>query len=248
MHRYNDAAGEFALAARRSRLVAPDNDLAVAQAQLDRGAALLAAGRPTEGVQILRPLDQLGTAGFAYQNSQSEGSPDALAFATVSYFACEQLADYERETGDLQAAVEDYTTALSWTDQVTDGSGVRPEVLNNNAALAYLGLGQTSTAASLESKALASDGLDPAFLMTAGFIADRASNVTKAASYDRQALISDPGAFPAANDLGVELYRQHQDQAAVSALRQAVGANPSYALGWFNLGVLESKRGPAHLP
>lgn len=247
MHRYNDAAGGFALAARRSRLVAPRNDLAVAQAQLDRGAALLAAGRPTEGVQILRPLDQLGTAGFAYQNSQSAGSSDALAFATVSYFACEQLADYERETGDLHAAVEDYTTTLSWSDQVTRGSGVRPEVLNNNAALAYLGLGQASTAAGLESKALASDGQDPAFLMTAGFIADRAGNVAKAAHYDRQALASDPGAFPAANDLGVELSRQHRDESAVSALRQAVGANPSYALGWFNLGVLESKRGPAHM-
>lgn len=247
MHHYDDAAGEFALAARRSRLVGPRNDLAVAQAQLDRGAALLAAGRPTEGVQVLRPLDQLGTAGFAYQNSQSEGSSDALAFATLSYFACEQLADYERESGDLHAAVEDYTTALSWSDQVTRGSGVRPEVLNNNAALAYLGLGQTSTAADLERKALASDGLDPAFLMTAGFIADRAGNVATAARYDRQALVSDPGAFPAANDLGVELARQHRDKAAVSALRQAVGANPSYALGWFNLGVLESKRGPAHM-
>jgi tetratricopeptide (TPR) repeat protein len=247
MHRYNDAASEFALAARRSRLVAPGNDLAVDQAQLDRGAALLAAGRTSEGTQILRPLDQLGTQGFAYQNSQSEGSEDAVAFATVSYFACEQLADYEREAGDLHAAVEDYTTALSWSKQVNGGSGVRPEALNNNAALAFLGLGQTATAASLENNALASDALDPAFLMTAGFIADRAGNVAKAASYDRQTLQSDPGAFPAANDLGVELSREHHDQAAESALRQAVGANPSYALGWFNLGVLESKRGPAHL-
>jgi cellulose synthase operon protein C len=248
MHRYNDAAAEFAVAARRSRLVAPGNDLAVAQAQLSRGAALLAAGRTTEAVQILRPLDQLGAQGFAYQNSRSEGYDDAIAFATVSYFACLQLADYERESRDLHAAVEDYATALSWSDQVKQGSGVRPEVLNNNAALAYLGLGDTTTAARLEDKALASDRLDPAFLMTAGFIADRAGNVAKAANYDRQALQSDPGAFAAANDLGVELSREGQDQAAASALHQAVGANPNYALGWFNLGVLESKRGPGHLP
>jgi Tfp pilus assembly protein PilF len=249
MHRYDDAAAEFALAARRSRLVAPHDDLAVAQAELDRGAALLAAGRSAEGVQTLRPLDQLATQNFAIQNASSaqEAPYKAVDFATVSYFACELLADYERESGDLHPAVEDYTTALSWSRQIKSRSGVRPEVLNNNAALAYLGLGQTSTAASLENKALELDRLDPTFLMTAGFIADRAGNVAQAARYDRLTLQSDPGAFPAANDLGVELSRQHHDQAAVSALRRAVGANPSYALGWFNLGILESKLGPAHL-
>jgi cellulose synthase operon protein C len=47
--------------------------------------------------------------------------------------------------------------------------------------------------------------------------------------------------------LGVELARQHHDAAAESALRQAIGASPGYALGWFNLGVLEGRRGPLHL-
>ena len=168
-------------------------------------------------------------------------------FAAISYYACEQLADYESESGNLHAAVEDYTNALDWVPQIEEGSGVRPEVLNNNAALAYLGLGDTSTAATLESKALAADPEDPVFLMTAGFIADRAGRTAQAAQYDRDALDSDPGAFPAANDLGVELTREHQDGAAADALRQAVGASPDYALGWFNLGVVESQLGPSHL-
>lgn len=249
-HRYNAAAAEFGLAARRSRLAKSDDDLAVAQAQLDRGAALLAAGRTAEGTQLLRPLDDLGTRGYSYQNSPSntQGSADsAIQFATVSYYACLELANYERESGNLHAAVEDYTSALDWTPQLKYETGVRPEVVNNNAALAYLGLGDTKTAANLESKALAADPMDPAFLMTAGFIADRAGNIATAAQYDRKALASDPGVFPAANDLGVELTRQHQDGTAVAALRQAVGASPGYALGWFNLGVLESKLGPSHL-
>jgi tetratricopeptide (TPR) repeat protein len=165
----------------------------------------------------------------------------------VSYYACEQLADYERESGNLRAAVEDYGTALDWAQQMEQGSGARLEALDNNAALAYLGLGDTSTAASLETEALAADPADPIFLMTAGFIADRADQITRAAQYDRKAINSDPGAFPAANDLGVELTREHNDGAAVTAGRQAVGAGPAYALGWFNLGVLESKRGPAQL-
>ena len=171
----------------------------------------------------------------------------ALQFAAISYYACEQLADYESRSGNLPAATEDYTNALDWVPRLEEGSGIRPEVLNNNAALAYLGLGDTSTAATLESKALAADPQDPVFLMTAGFIADRAGQVARAAQYDRAALHSDPGAFPAANDLGVELTREHQAAAAADALRQAVGASPDYALGWFNLGVVESQLGPARL-
>lgn len=246
-HDYNEAASQFDVAARRARLLHYDDDLAVDQAQLNRGAALFAAGRNAEAVALLRPLAQLGTQGYAYQTSKSNTEP-AASFAAVSYFAAEQLGDYENATNDLHAAVDDYNTALGWTAQLGGGRGLRPEVLHNNLALAELGLGATDTAASLSAKALDSDPMDPAFLMTAGFIADRAGKVSLAADYDRRALQSDPGAFPAANDLGVELARQHHDSAAVTALRQAVGADPNYALGWFNLGVLEERRGLLHLP
>ena len=176
-----------------------------------------------------------------------QNSDVALQFAAVSYYACEQLGDYESQSGNLHAAVEDYTNALDWVPLVENAQGVLPEVANNNAALAYLGLGDTSTAATLEGKALAADPQDPVFLMTAGFIADRAGRVMQAVRYDREALDSDPGAFPAANDLGVELTREHQNGAAAEALRQAVGASPGYALGGFNLGVVESRLGPSRL-
>ena len=248
MHDDQDAAAEFGLAARRWRLLIYNNDLAVEEAQLDQGAALFAAGRGAQAAQTLRPLDQLGVQWYSYFNSPKVANPDvALAFAAVSFYACEQLADYESRTGDLHAAAEDYTNALDWLPRVSAQDGILPQALNNNAALAYLGLGDTKTAAGLERKALAGDPEDPVFLMTAGFIADRAGRVAVAARDDRAALHSDPGAFPAANDLGVELARQHQDGAAAAALRQAVGASPGYALGWFNLGVVESELGPAHL-
>jgi tetratricopeptide (TPR) repeat protein len=252
-HRYDAAAAEFGLAARRSRLIGWNNAVAFDQAELDRGSALLAAGRTTEATATLRPLDLDGTLGYSYQQSlpysqQGDNGNAGMEFGAVSYYACEQLGDYESRTGDLHAAAEDYTNALNWAPVIELGTGVRPEVLNNNAALAHLGLGDTATAASLENKALAADPMDPVFLMTAGFIADRAGHIAQAIRNDRQALDSDPGAFPVANDLGVELARQHQDAAAEAALRQAVGASPGYALGWFNLGVLESRLGPAGLP
>ncbi|MGO9219758.1 MAG: hypothetical protein ACLP5E_18645 [Streptosporangiaceae bacterium] len=247
-HQDNEAAAEFGLASRRWRLLDYNDDLGPAQAELDRGTALLAAGRTAEAVQTLRPLDLLGVQGYSYQRSPKGDDLSAgEEFAEVSYYACEQLANYESQSGNLHAAVEDYTNALDWVPELENGSGIRPEVLSNNAALTYLGLGDTSTAARLEDKALASDPKDPVFLMTAGFVADRAGRVMQAARYDRETLDTDPGAFPAANDLGVELSREDQDSAAAEALRQSVGASPRYALGWFNLGVVESKLGPSHL-
>jgi tetratricopeptide (TPR) repeat protein len=245
-HDYNEAAAQFDIAARHTRLLHYYNDLAVFQAQLNRGAALFAAGRNAEAVAVLRPLEQLGTQGYAIQ-TEAKHTESAAGFAAVSYFASEQLADYESKTGDLHAAVDDYTAAVSWTTQL-DGRGVRPEVLYNNLAMAHLGLGATDTAATEVANALESDPMNPIFLMTAGFIADHAGKTAEAADYDRRALQSDPGAFPAANDLGVELARAHDDTAAEAALRQAIGAEPGYALGWFNLGVLEGRRGPLHLP
>jgi cellulose synthase operon protein C len=244
-HLFNDSAAEFGLAARRFRLVQYNDDVQTYQAELDRGTALFDADRPAEATATLRPLDLIGAQGYSYQNSA--GGTDALDFAGISYYACEQLADYESQSGNLRAAAEDYTNALDWVPTFQETGEIRPEVLNNNAALAYLGLRDTKAAAALERKALASDPDDPVFLMTAGFIADRSGQLRQAARYDREALISDPGAFPAANDLGVELTREHHDGEAAQALRQAVGANPRYALGWFNLGVVESKLGPAHL-
>ena len=61
--------------------------------------------------------------------------------------------------------------AQDWGDAVRRAN---PIILYNNLALAELGLGATDTAASLSAKTLQSDPMDPAFLMTAGFIADRA--------------------------------------------------------------------------
>jgi Flp pilus assembly protein TadD len=149
-----------------------------------------------------------------------------------------RLEQYGRQCLSAVAAVDDYRSALSWIER-SDEFAVHPEVLYNNLAVAELGLERTDTAASEVAKALRFDPMNPIFLMTAGFIADRAGKTDDAANYDRRALLSDPGAFPAANDLGVELARLHDDVAAEAAQRQAVGAAPNYALGWFNLGVLE---------
>lgn len=246
--RFDDAVAAFDLAARRERLTEWSNDLAFSQADLGRGAALAAAGRDAEAEAVLRPLDRANTQGYAYQASLGYRGT-ALDFAGVSYYANLQLGDLARRSGRLPAARDDYQRALAWLP-IFDDWGIavdRPEVLYNNAALAHLGLRETTRASELAAQALAADPENPAFLMTSGFIADRQGRFRFAVEQNRAALRSDPGAFPAANDLGVQLARLDEPAAARRAFRQAVGARPDYALGWFNLGVLESSSGPDRL-
>jgi tetratricopeptide (TPR) repeat protein len=263
-HRYDDAAGAFAVAARRARLLRSGDDLSVDRAQLGQAASLVAADRAPEAEATLQSLINLGTQGHAHQLSRARAALDvddfagysdavqgATGFAVLSYHASVQFADVERRAGRLHAAVRDYETALwwlsGWGSQDRTLLGLHPEVLQNNAALAHLSLDDTARAAGLVDQALREDPQSPVTLMTAGFIADRRGDVAKAARLNQQALENDPGLYPAANDLGVQLARLGRPAEARSAFQQAVGARPDYALGWFNLGVLESSSGPTRL-
>ena len=243
--RYNDAAATFGTTARLTRTADYRNDLGVDEAMLDRGASLMAAGRAAEATAILRTLDRVDQGGIAYQD-KLDNRDLADRFAIVTCYARVQLADHERESGALYAAVEDYAAAQELLPRLIF-TGVRAEALYDNRAITELALGHFDAARTAIGRALAIDPANPAFLMTAGYIADRSGQTQAAIKYDSSALESDSGAYPAANDLGVELARMRNDEPAVKALRRAVGARPDYALGWFNLGVLYARMGPAHL-
>jgi hypothetical protein len=86
-HRFDDAAAEFHITARRARLLTWNDDLTVAEADLNRGAALMAAGRTAEAQTILRPLVELGVEGFSYQQING-GNSDR--FAAISYYSSSQ--------------------------------------------------------------------------------------------------------------------------------------------------------------
>jgi cellulose synthase operon protein C len=244
--RYDDAAAAFGVAARRTRYADYNNDLGVYEAQLGQGASLLSAGRTAEGLALLRTVANFAEYGVAFHR-RSDYPWLKARFGAVAYHARAQLADAERESGDLLAAVEDYNAARELLQVLpdTEVTGVRPERIDANQALADLALGRVTAATQAINRALRADPMNPAFLMTAGFVADRAGQLETAARYDVATLTSDPGAFPAANDLGVELARLQRNDEAVTALRRAVGARPDYALGWFNLGVVYSGMGPA---
>ena len=247
-HRYDDAAAAFGVAARRIRYADYNNDLGVYEAQLGQGASLLYAGRTAEGLALLRTVASSAEYGVAFRRRDTSGDA-AARFAAVAYHARAQLADAERESGALRAAVEDYAAARELLPVLTDAglTGLKPERIDANQAVTELALGRVATATQAINRALRADPMNPAFQMTAGFVADRAGQVETAARYNAATLVSDGGAFPAANDLGVQLARLNRNEEAATALRRAVGARPDYALGWFNLGVVHSRMGPARV-
>lgn len=236
--RYDAAAGAFGSAARLARAGRWDA-VAVDECRLGRGVSLLRAGRYDEGVAQLRALAE--EASTTHAALDQDESYEARDFAVVAYHAYAQLADAERAAGAARAALDDYAAARFLVPGIVhdDTLGVQPSRLDGNAALAHLAIGDPAGARAVIERAVAADPWNPAYLMTAGYAATLAGDDTAAVRLDTAALASDPGAYPAANDLGVTLLRLGRREEAVEALRRAVGARPSYALGWFNLAVAQ---------
>ena len=245
---YDDAAASFGVAARRARAREWDNDLAVLEALLDRGVALLAAGRSAEGRALLRDVDSGATGGYAYQQDQ-DNYDGTRGFAVVAYYARAKLADDELRSDEHRAAIEDYVAAGELVPLLTElgARGFHPDAVYANHAVAEIGLDNPEEARRLMRLALARDPQSPPYLMTAGYAAWLSGDHEAAEAADRAALASDPGAYPVANDLGIVLADRGDEAGAERAFRQAIGMRPDYALGWFNLGVLYADAGPGHV-
>ena len=241
---YTEAAATLAMAARRSE-DGYQVTINGSRARLARSAALIAAGRAIEARSLLRDLDRDASIGEAHFRGNSD--EDAFAYAVVSYHARLQLGDVERRAGEFDAAIEDYAAARERLPLKLYSARVVPSVLDNNQALAELALNQIDDAESHAGSALSSDMNSPIFLLTAAAAAQQREDAAAAADLNTSALNSDPTAFPAANNLGVQLAQQGLTVEAATAFRQAVGARHDYAIGWFNLGVLQSDRGPQYL-
>jgi tetratricopeptide (TPR) repeat protein len=246
-HRYDDAARDFAAAARRARARTGDPTRDEARALLERGAALLAGGRRDEGEDALRAADDMASRLFPISRNRETGERDGT-LAAISYYARDQLADAAREARALPAAADGYAAAREWVRPLKRlDATFHPEQLENNSAIVDVALGHTAAAVAATRRALEVDPESPAFLMTAAYAAARAGQPADAVRLNRQALAADASAYPAANDLGVLLARLGDDEAAVAALRRSVGGAQDYALGWFNLGVVLGGMGPLHL-
>lgn len=248
--RHDDAAAAFDSALRRSQTGHRIN-FDLAQAGLDRGAALLAAGRVAEGKDLLSTLaatlDQV-EAEFRLGTFGTKDEDVAHHYAVLAYYTRLQLGDAGRRAGQHAAALEDYAAARARLPLERDNATkVFPGVLHNNEALALMAVGRPAEAALAADRALATDPLNPVFLLTAGSAAHQAGDAPAARDLDAGALAQDATSFPAANNLGVALAAEGRNREAATAFRRAVGARSDYATAWFNLGVLDSRRGPLQL-
>ncbi len=234
-----EAAADLDDAARHARMDSGTWSLTEATALLERGGVLLASHRRPEALAAFRAADDAATRAVAFPASPDDRTlaPGTVknALRAVAASARAELADAAREDGNPRAAAELYAAARP---------GAR---VDNNGALAASALGRGATARRLARHAVATDPGSPVFLESAAAVAARAGIDGEAIARDRAALDADATTYPAANDLGVLLARRGDDAGAVQALRRAVGANPDYALGWFNLGVVLSGMGPAQL-
>lgn len=214
---------------------------------VQRAMALAKAGRHDEAATTLRRIDNETKVSLAYWGAAIDKEHYDLdahtRFALASFHARSLLGDLARKSGNAHAAAEDYEAAITLLPLLTDVPDIHPEVVYNNAALAYLGANQIDSAEVKARLALEADPDNVVSLMTGALVADRAARPVVAAARNQRALANDPEAAPAANDLGVQLARLGHKAKAEEQLRGAVSSDPNFALAWFNLGILHGKSG-----
>jgi tetratricopeptide (TPR) repeat protein len=240
---HHDAAAEdFAASARRVRDRARTWSAPEANALLHRGAALQAAGRLSDAAAAFAQADEVASRTPDGDVRDTYDDPD-----WISYHARAELGDLERERGRPLDAAEQYAAARERGPVFVDAYRAAVERVDNNEAIVDLRLERVAAAVERSARAVAADPFSPVFLMLNGSAQAHAGHTRAAIQAYHAALAADPTAFPAANDLGVLLFRAGDDEGATRALRRAVGAAPRYALGWFNLGAVLAHRGPLHL-
>ena len=248
--RYEDAVLAFQAAVRTARRSTGLWSHDEAQALLDEGAALAREGRRAEAVSAFSAADTTAAEWLAAFSAKSTDL-DAMQWPPyISYTAQVQIGDAELAGHDYARATEAYRAASDEQRQLPTfpAPPIQARVLANNRAIAELKNGDPAVAVTLAASAVAGDPANPIFHSTEAWALQRLGRWSAAVAEYRTAVALDPTTYPAENDLGVLLMQRHRYAQAADALRRAVGADPRYALGWFNLGVALGHLGPLHYP
>jgi tetratricopeptide (TPR) repeat protein len=250
---YAAAAALFAKAASGYSSATPRGSLGRAAALLKEGAAEGQAGHDADARDTLRNALSAGEAAGERLSDSEHLSGEAHRAALIVYYARVQLGDaglrernYANAIPEYEAAVEMYPKFEYVEIEPALPSRLKNGAVENNLALAHIMLESGTRAVETATAAVGRDQQSPIFLQTLAYAYQSAGQLDASADTYRQALGFDTTLFPAANDLGVVLAKQGRSDDALTAFRRAVGANPDYALGWFNLGVHLSGMGPGH--
>ena len=114
----------------------------------------------------------------------------------------------------------------------------------SNRALALLRAGRPADSVASARQALARDADNPIFIEAYASALRETGDTAAAITAYQGALAVDPTLYTAQNNLGVLLARTGRLREAEDAFRRSIGTNPSYALGWANLGSVLNARLP----
>ncbi|MBV9943037.1 MAG: tetratricopeptide repeat protein [Solirubrobacterales bacterium] len=248
--RYEEAVLAFQAAVRTARHSTGLWSHDEAQALLDERAALAHEGRRAEAVPAFSAADTTAAEWLAAFSARSSDLDATQWPPYISYTAQVQTGDAELAAHDYERATEAYRAASDDQGRIPTAPAppIQARVLANNRAIAELMNGDPALAVTLAASAVAGDPANPIFHSTEAWALQRLGRWSAAAAEYRTAVALDPTMYPAENDLGVLLMQRHRYAEAADALRRAVGANSSYALGWFNLGVALDHLGPLDYP
>lgn len=249
-HRYQDAAVDFAQGANDDQWKSGTWSTPEANALLDQGTAAAYAGRGAEALALLAQAAETAIRANAGQTGNNIDKGAAILATYAQEAAGNTLLNMQQPA----QAAEDYVAALGSAARIDPsvspppGSDrLRRDVLDNNAAIADVATGRDAAGVALADAAISIDPGDAIFWWTKAYAEQELGQRTTALADYRAALARDPTEYPVANNIGVLLLDRGDTAAAVNALRRSVGANPSYALGWFNLGVALGRRGPTRV-
>jgi tetratricopeptide (TPR) repeat protein len=256
--RWDEAADAFAQAATRSGRWGNLTTSFDGSPQRDGpGWVLLkqaASLRQSGDVDTARAL--LGETVTTQQAFTSDPQQDTIL--ALSMYTNQEIGQIHLAQGDYQAALDAMTRAIIEATEPTT-TGVAQQV----ASIAALQLGDPDGAVAHAQAAVDIDPYNPLYLETLAE-AQRALSgapataepsgsaepptTSEAGSRDdliaayQTGLDADPTLFSTWNNMGVLLAQDGRTDEARDAFRQAVTVLPDYALGWFNLGALETSQ------
>ncbi|MFT4187274.1 MAG: hypothetical protein QM621_01675 [Aeromicrobium sp.] len=212
--------------------------------------ALSAQGETDEADDVLQEARSALDESYEAEEFEMGESYEASVFYLESqrgYLALVQGDDGEaverlQEAVDMAAAFEEQRADYTRTREGDD-----PEVVllrgaqENNLALALARSGDHEESTRVAEAALSRDPANPVFLDTLAFAHHLAGDTTEAAQAYQRVLDEDATSYVSANNLAVLVAQEGDHATAQELLRSAVAANPDYATGWHNLGVVTAR-------
>ena len=247
--RYEEGAQLFS----RASQLDPTDRMLQAKARFMEGRALVARGRYSDAISLLRQavaLDPDGAYGYnalgiAYMEQQGwneaiENFREASARAEKWVYPHFNLAQVYFHTQRYREAEQEYKQGIALGTEL----GLKYFYLHNNLGVLYLNQGRLQEAEQQFRRALEMSADNPDAHYNLGLVFEQRGSRSQAEAYFRRAAELDARHVAARLRLA-EIYRQRRDRPAEEQiLRQAVAGDPQNAMALESLGrlLLEAKR------